>query len=279
MSVFDDYLATQEKNLARVSQLRAFTVLVKPLDLIYERSLRLSDGQSGPCEALLMICYKAFLSAAALIGRAQPEDADAITRRAIEAACLGRAIKHDRENLVRWFAYQERTTRTEARLRAVSILGRRSAAARKVRLPREPSICDPPDHDVVKYLRMMQGLLSEHSIHFTPSFVSNQVSSINEDEAADGGTFEMSWFEHSDKKIEIALIALAVAHTKILDLFDECLDGALGRDKEWAFARLAIPVIARRLGSDLGFDRIAEDFERRVGGEGLGAFGAGEEDP
>jgi hypothetical protein len=38
-------------------------------------------------------------------------------------------------------------------------------------------------------------------------------------------------------------------------------------------------VIARRLGSDLGFDRIAEDFERRVGGEGLGAFGAGEEDP
>jgi len=79
--------------------------------------------------------------------------------------------------------------------------------------------------------------------------------------------FEMSWFEGSERMLEIELIGLAVAHTKILDLFDECFDGALGRDEGWKLARTAIGMIARKLGSDLGFDRVADEYERRIGAE------------
>jgi hypothetical protein len=75
---------------------------------------------------------------------------------------------------------------------------------------------------------------------------------------------EMSWFERSQRSLEIELIGLAVAHIHILDLLDECLDGALGSDEAWTLGRKAVGAIARKLGSDLGFDRIAEEVERRM---------------
>jgi hypothetical protein len=113
----------------------------------------------------------------------------------------------------------------------------------------------------------MQGLLSERAVHFTPAFLLTQAAPVVGSIDADSDEhleIKMAWFERSQRSIEIELIGLAVAHINILDLLDECLDGVLGRDEEWSFGRKAVGAIARKLASDLGFDRIAEEFERRM---------------
>jgi hypothetical protein len=102
-------------------------------------------------------------------------------------------------------------------------------------------------------------------LELVPTFLASQVGSIREKGVE--VEFEKSWFEGSERKLEIELIGLAVAHTKILDLFDECFDGPLDRDEEWKLARTAIGMIARKLGSDLGFDRVTEEYERRIRAE------------
>jgi len=95
---FDGYLAAQEHSLRELRRLPEFT-LIEAIDALYDRSVRVLVPNSPP-QLLqpLIACRQALLSAAAVIGRASPADALAITRRGIEAACLAVAVNHDPTN-------------------------------------------------------------------------------------------------------------------------------------------------------------------------------------
>ena len=89
---FDGYFAAQQGNLGQIRELPHFKVLIRHVDGLYERSIdALAPDKTQPLYArLLLLCHKSFMSAAATIGRGQPDDAAGVTRRAIEASCLPR---------------------------------------------------------------------------------------------------------------------------------------------------------------------------------------------
>src|SRR5689334_22089384 len=63
-----------------------------------------------------LICHRALDAAATAAGSGQPEDAAAITRRALEAAQVCLAIKADRSNFAEWKSIEIRQDRWKVRV-------------------------------------------------------------------------------------------------------------------------------------------------------------------
>ncbi len=109
---FSEYFAAQAKHVEQIKRLPVFTKLVLPIDDLYRLSINLIPRDSKPYFGrLLLVCHKAFMSAASTIARGQPHDSQGVTRRACEAARLARAVKYNQENLREWQAYAERFAR------------------------------------------------------------------------------------------------------------------------------------------------------------------------
>ncbi len=215
-----EFLAAQDRNLALTLEQPTFAI-VEPFDQLYERSISLAPRSSSQYHAaFLLICHKAYLSAAALIGRRQPDDAAGITRRAIEAACLGLAIKVDQRNVMRWLAHEKRIARWSARLENV----------KPTRLT--DAVVYPDDHPIVAALRSRIGYFSDAMVHFTPELVHAQqdwkVQALGETVA-----LTLNVFAASQEIVDIEILGLIETHLMILDLFDECYGGAFQRDDSW----------------------------------------------
>jgi hypothetical protein len=223
---FDGYLEAQQANLLQVRRLPHFK-LVERLHVLYDLSTKMIPLTSPPhFGRLFLVCDSSLVSAAATIGRGLPADAGAVTRRAIEAACLARAIKHDRENVLRWTAYEQRMARWVAR-----------REGKKPPRLKDAGIKDPPKHRVVEMLRARVGALSDSFVHFTPEFYGSLDWRI-EDPGGDANPFiRLQYFEPAQREIERALLDLAGTHTQILELFDECLGGAFRIQPRWRTLR------------------------------------------
>lgn len=224
---FPDYFAAQQRNLEQISRLPYFHLLMEPVDQLYELSVKLVPPAISPVFGrLLLTCHKSFLAAASIIARGQPAESAGITRRAIEAACLARAIKHDKTNMKRWLAYEERLARWTARQQGSK--------------PRykPPRIVDPPGHEGVAWLRKHIGIISDTAVHFTPEFLDSE--DWHEEEGPTTVALRLRYFEPSQHVIEREIWLLAGVHTRIVDLFDECFDGAFQRSTDWVTARAAL---------------------------------------
>src|SRR5215475_5416761 len=79
----------------------AFDALPKPLDQMLWH--------------LFALCHRSFLTAIGTIARGQPDEAGAVSRRALEMAKLAIALKHDPANAKAWAAYDERLARWKQR--------------------------------------------------------------------------------------------------------------------------------------------------------------------
>jgi hypothetical protein len=217
---FDEYLAAQQSNLEQIRRLRHFK-LIELLDNLYECSAgAVPSNAPGHYARLLLVCDKAFISAAVLIGRGQPEDSAGVTRRAIEAACLARAIKNDRENIRRWVSGEERLERWKAR--------GRGAKPKRLR----QRVIDPPSHEGVELLRAHAGAVSDAAVHFTPELFGTQDWKAEEGET--GVKIWLGHFEPSQRVIETEIVNLTGIHLHMLFLFDECFDGAFRANVEWS---------------------------------------------
>ena len=218
---FDKFFAAQQGNLEQIRRFPHFQHLIEPVSSLYELSIEtVAPDKAIPLFARLLLgCHKALMSAAALIARGQADDSAGVTRRAIEAACLARAIKHSKANLHEWLAYEKRLARWEARDRGLKPK------------PLSPKITDPPGHQIVDWLRKQFGILSDAAVHFTPEFFARQDWKM-EDKGEIVGLV-LQYFETSQIAIEEALLALASVSLHILELFNECFDGAFRRDERW----------------------------------------------
>jgi hypothetical protein len=113
---FDSYLAPQQSNVDQVRQLPHFTQLAEPVHALYARSAGLvpktADAIFG---RLFLLSHRNLLSAATLVLRKLPDDAAAVTRRALETARIALAIKYDPTNLQRWLSLEQRMARWDRR--------------------------------------------------------------------------------------------------------------------------------------------------------------------
>jgi hypothetical protein len=230
----------QENLLAIAKGLPHFNRVVPVIDGLYDRSLaliRVGDAPALFYGKTLLLCHKAFLCAALTIGRRHPDDAAAITRRAIEAVSIARAVKYDAGNLERWQAYEKRLARWQART-----AGERPS-------PFNPDIKYPPGHPLLEEIRRFLGTLSDSFVHFTPEFFDGR--GWKTERAGEGGELAMPYMEVDQRIIERELIMLGGIHVRILDLLDECFDGAFVADGTWRERREQVVTIG---------DQIAEHY-------------------
>lgn len=224
---FELYLEGQQNNLEQIIRLHHFRELIPAVNDLYELSITLVPENARPQYGRsLVTCHKGFLSAAALIARGQPDDSGAITRRVIEAARIARAIKHDPTNLNRWRAYEARRARWQAR--------------QESRRPRHlnPRIRYPEGDENLDWLQAQIGSLSDALVHFTPEFFDNQAWRINRGEET--VQVRLQYFEPDQREIERALVLLGGVHMRVIDLFNECFDGAFSGNQQWVTLRLEV---------------------------------------
>jgi len=169
-----------------------------------------------------------------LIARLLPEDAAGITRRAVEAALLARAIHFDPENRRRWEAFEERAARWDAR----------TIGERPERL--HTGIKYPPDDERVTRLSSHLGLLSDAYVHLTPELMLN-LDWHSKEVTKDVRSVHLSYFTREEAVIKRELLSLAGAHATIIDLFDVCYEGAFRADPEWKRQRSILDLRGARL--------------------------------
>ena len=183
---------------------------------LYEHAISFEPRNSSPLFGqLLLLCHKSFLSALILIGQAQPDDADPISRRAIEAARLALAVKSNPENAVKWAAYEKTMERWQARNRS------------EHPPPVYPKLELPRSHPFLGELEKQLGILSDTSVRFTPEYFGSQ-SWIRSKTR-----IHLRYFTSDQRTIERHLMTLVGIHANVLRIFDECLDGALFSNQDW----------------------------------------------
>jgi hypothetical protein len=236
----DEFIEHDEYNLQQIKLgLPHFRELMPQVHALYSRSI---DLMLGTTETVffaenLLLCHKAFLCAAATIGRRHPDDAAPITRRAIEAASLAVAVRADATNFGRWQAYEERLKRWKER------------DSGKKPKPFYP-IIKYPDNPRLASLRGYLGTLSDAFIHFTPEFAAGH--DWRKVKRGDGGYLELAYLTVDQRMIEQQLLLLGGIHINILDLFVECFDYAFAKDPEWAAIRLDVEERAKALAQAYG---------------------------
>jgi hypothetical protein len=108
----NEYFHEQKKNLRQSLQWMDFVEIFTLVDKLYADAIALMPSDRPHLFGqILLICHKSFLSAAALIGQAQPDDAAPITRRAIEAAQFAAVIKTNSGKIDDWVAFDTRMQR------------------------------------------------------------------------------------------------------------------------------------------------------------------------
>jgi hypothetical protein len=153
----DEYFRALRSNLDAGLQSATTTTLVGALDEAY-RSVRANPVGEVFFNRLLLLCHKSMLSAAALIAQAQPEDSVGITRRAVEAAKVVRAIKLNDANAQRWLAYQQRHDRW--------LMRQAGQKPPSFQVQFRDTAADAVMEDLTHWI----GILSDAYVHFTPEF-------------------------------------------------------------------------------------------------------------
>ena len=224
----EDYIAADAYNLESVrAHLPHFNALVPALHALYQRSSELLPTDQVVYGRALLLCHKAFLSAAVTIGRLHPDDAAGPTRRAVETARVCLAIKVDPGNLDRWKNADRRLARWEAR--------------REGRKPDRLSdaVKYPKDHPLMPALDETLGRLSDLYVHFTPEYVFGQAWR-HDANAGELVNVELPFQETNIGRTLAQLVNLARIHLHIHSVLDTCLDFGLSGDAEWERRRALV---------------------------------------
>lgn len=214
----EQYFAAQQRNLANALRWGPFAALFPLVDDLYVRAIALTPGdQPAIFGQLLLVCHKSFLSAVALIGQAQPDDAGPITRRAIEAARLAAAIRTDPSTADRWSAYEQRMQRW---------IDRHAGSKPKVFRPKLGQL-DPAIAPVIEELMKMDGTLSDLYVHLTPENLLQLAWESRE------GTAYLNYFVRDQQALRRDVILTSGTYLRILLVMDWCLGNAFSSNPDW----------------------------------------------
>jgi hypothetical protein len=214
----NDYFDAQRANLSISLGWEPFAAIFPLVDKLYVDAIGLTpSGPSSIFGQLLLICHKSFLSAAALIAQAQPEDAGPITRRAIEAARIAAMFKTDPAKGAEWMEDNRRLERWADR--------------RDGKKPKplfvEIGVLRPEIAPTIDELMRMSGVLSDVYAHFTPEFL-DQLEWQKRD-----ASMHLNYFTRDQRELKRAIVLTSGIHLRILDVIDWCLDGAFKLNPDW----------------------------------------------
>lgn len=213
-----EYFDAQKENLRSSSLWEPFVTIFPLVDKLYVDAIRLTPSGPSPLFGqLLLICHKSFLSAASLIGQAQPEDAGPITRRAIEAARFAAATKTNPEKAKEWMASRERLQRW---------IDRQQGKKPKW-LDNKFAEIHPGIKLMIDKLMEMHGVLSDTEVHFTPEFVSRLAWDRRNE------SMYLNYFTKDPRELERTIVLTSATHLNILEVIDWCFDGALKSNADW----------------------------------------------
>jgi hypothetical protein len=157
------------------------------------------------------VCHRTFLSAATATGSGLPEDSEAITRRALEAAKTCLAIKADPANLEVWLSAEKRRERWKQR--------GEGAIPKNLGLNYSNVKSEP----LYEQLQCEIGALSDFGVHFTPEYFW-RYSWI--ETPLPGGARDFS-FGLRVGAIELAFLMLSKHYELIFRVFDRCENGRM----------------------------------------------------
>ena len=179
------------------------------------------DEQARIFAQCFFVCHRTFLSAAMATGSGLPEDGEAITRRALEAAKTCLAVKADPANLEAWLSAEKRRARWEQRVKGEvpkNLTVQYSASVKSELLYEE--------------LQAEIGTLSDFGVHFTPEYFQRYSW---EETPLPGGGRDFS-FGLNVGAIEFAFLMLSKHYELIFRVFDRCEDGKMLQHPEVAKA-------------------------------------------
>lgn len=215
--------------------------LIELVDKIYTNSYfrggfpRTGDERDNLLHGCFLICHRALLSAATAIGSGHPEDAAAITRRALEAAKISLAVKADPRNLEVWKSIEQRKQRWERRLKG---------EAPKTFTPKFRNI---GSESLYAELQGLIAVLSDFAVHFTPEHLLSY--EWVEEPGASGGT-DRSFGVDADR-VPKEFLMLVGHHRLILHVFDRCLETTLlGSEEVSRLCQAAIALYRDLLGRE-----------------------------
>lgn len=156
------------------------------------------------------VCHRGLLSAAMITASGSPEDGEAITRRALEAAKTCLAIKVDQKNLDLWLSIELRAKRWRQR-------GEKQKP--------DPLTVKFKVHGEPLYEKLCAeiGALSDFAVHFTPDFFSRY--EWEKKPGYENGTEYHFGLREGD--IEKGFLRLCRHHVLIVRAFDRCQDGKM----------------------------------------------------
>jgi hypothetical protein len=199
--------------------------LMEAIDDLYrlapEKCPFLPAGAPGDEEARIFakcffVCHRTFLSAAMATGSSLPEDGEAITRRALEAAKTCLAIKADPTNLEAWLSAEKRLERWK----------RRGEGGIPKNLA--VSFTNVKGEPLYEEVQAAIGELSDFGVHFTPEYLWRYSW---EETPLPGGGRDFS-FGLNPGAIELAFLMLSKHHELVIRVFDRCEDGTMLRHPE-----------------------------------------------
>lgn len=214
----EEYFDAQKENLRRALNWQPFAEIFPLVDKLYTDAIKLVPSDHSPVYGqFLLTCHKSFLAAASLIGQAQPEDAAAITRRAIEVARFAAVIKTNPKKVDEWIAYDKRMQRWTDRLE-----GKKPKSFYvdfgEVHPGIKPTIDD---------LMQSVGILSDAGVHFTPEFFHDLDWEKHKE------SLKLRYFKKDQRVLEREIVFTSGTHLRILEVIDWCLDGAFKADADW----------------------------------------------
>jgi len=204
--------------------------LMEAIDDLYRlapaKSPFLPPGAPGDEQARIFaqsffVCHRTFLSAAMATGSGLPEDGEAITRRALEAAKTCLAIKADSTNLEAWLSAEKRRARWEQRAKG--------EVPKNLSVQFSASVKSEP---LYEELQAEIGTVSDLGVHFTPEYFQRYSW---EETALPGGGRDFS-FGLNVGAIEFAFLMLSKHYELIFRVFDRCEDGRMLQHPEVAKA-------------------------------------------
>ena len=194
--------------------------LVEATDDLYrlapEKSPFLPPGGPGSEQERIFaqcffVSHRTLLSAAMAIGSGLPEDGEAITRRALEAAKTCLAIKADSANLEVWLSGEKRLARWKQR--------GQGQIPKSLQVNYSDAVKSEP---LYAELQTEFGSLFDVASHFTPEFFWRYTW----EETLPGGGRDFS-FGLNVGAIELAFLMLSKHYELIFRVFDRCQDGRM----------------------------------------------------
>jgi hypothetical protein len=233
----EDFARAHTENLYAGMDSPYFKGLMSALDAVYRSAIRAMppDGVPTVYGKFLLICDKAFRSAAVLVAASHPDDSVAITRRAVEAAKTALAIKLNDNNVANWLSSTERLERWAAR--------QSNERPKFFKIELENVKGDALIDELDKIL----GVLSDAYVHFTPEFYSSLAWETRADSSGQGGKIVLNYFHTSFREVERHYLMLGAAHILILRAFDRCVDDRLVADQTHRASRQAFHEIGKQL--------------------------------